>query len=181
MSNKEKINNFFKSKPIDKGSYEVNSMGRITKRGEITPDEDIKNELSYFKSPAREKALNDLDEKIFLESGLSDILNDELVGAFLFTPEQLTDRLERMQEILSDEEFINYIDSLDLRLLEIIPLLEEKKDWIINERLDYKNFGDYAVDRDIKSEYEKLIDYINIFIERAKLAREYIKDKKINF
>lgn len=178
MSNKEKTDNFFKPKPIGKGSYEVDPAGKLKKRTEIGPTEFIKNELSYFRSAAREKALSDLDEKIYTESGLSQILNDELVGSFLIMSDNLESKLEKFQELLTDEEFVDYIDSLDLRLLEILPLLEDKKEEAINKRLDYKNFGNYAVDKDIKSEYEKLIDYVNIVIERAKEIREYLQAKK---
>ncbi len=180
MSNYEKIDKFLKPKSVGKGSYEVDQVGKIKKRTEIKSDEFIKNELSYFKSSAREKALSDLDEKIYIDSGLVDILNDELAGAFLIMPDNSANRLEKMQELSTDEEFIDYIDSLDLKLMEIISLLDDKKEEAINKRLDYKDFGSYAVDKDIKIEYEKLIDYLNIVSERAKATREYIQAKKIN-
>ncbi len=179
MSQRENIDKFLKPKPVGLGSYEVNKQGKINKR-KISVDEEIKNELSYFKSSSREKSLNDLDKKIYEDSGIADLLTDELVNSVLTSSGYAQRYVEYLENSLSTEELIVYLDDLDLKLITILSGLENLKSQAIEKRLDYQNFGDYAVDKDIKSEYEKLIDYFEVIIEQGKSVRDYLQTKKIN-
>ena len=179
MSNREKVDKFFKAKPVGLGSYEVNKQGKVDKR-EISIDEEIKNELSYFKSSSREKSLTELDKKIYEDSGLDKILEDKLVNLVLTSEGYLQRYVDYLEKFLPADELIYHLDDLDWQLVQIIPELENLKNRAIEKRLDYKNFGNYAVDTDIKSEFEKLIDYIDNIIEQAKFVQDYLQNKKIN-
>lgn len=180
FNNKEKNDKFFKKKPIGLGSHEVDEQGKINRRQDISKQEEINNELSYFRSFSREKSLNDLDRKIYENSGLDKIMEDKLVNLVLTSDGYLERYVAYLEKSLLPNDLVSYLNDLDLQLVKVISELEDLKNKAIEERLDYKNFGNYAVDQDIKSKYEKLINYIENIINQGKLAQEFLQNKKIH-